>query len=91
MYNESVLEAIVYDARYESLLGFFRIIILVFVMFFLISSNKSFIRARKKEISTYALFGMSNWKIGTLLFLETMLVGLVALLVGLGAESFFQN
>ncbi|MDD2430544.1 MAG: ABC transporter permease [Firmicutes bacterium] len=91
MYNESVLEAIVYDARYESLLGFFRIIILVFVMFFLISSNKSFIRARKKEISTYALFGMSNWKIGTLLFLETMLVGLVALLVGLGAGVFFSK
>ena len=91
MHNEYVQMAFTYDARYQSLLTGFGIVIMVFVMFFLLSSNSSFIRARKKEISTYALFGMSNAKIGQLLFMETMLVGLAALVIGISAGVFFSK
>ncbi|WP_432664705.1 ABC transporter permease [Wukongibacter baidiensis] len=91
MQNEYVLMAFSYDDRYKALLKSFGIIIMVFVMFFLISSNSSFIRARKKEISTYSLFGMSNGRIGKLLFLETLIVGATALIVGIGAGIFFSK
>ncbi|AOT72074.1 ABC transporter permease [Geosporobacter ferrireducens] len=91
MQNEYVIMAFTYDARYRSMLMTFGVIIMVFVMFFLISSNNSFIKARKKEISTYALFGMTNRKIGKLLFLETMIVGFAALVIGIGFGIFFSK
>ncbi|WZL72999.1 ABC transporter permease [Clostridiaceae bacterium 35-E11] len=91
MQNEYVIMAFTHDDRYRSMLMGFGIIIMVFVMFFLISSNNSFIKARKKEISTYALFGMTNRKIGKLLFLETMLVGFTALVIGISFGIFFSK
>lgn len=91
MENELVSNAFTYDDRYRALLLAFGIIIMVFVMFFLISSNNSFIKARKKEISTYSLFGMTNRKIGRLLFMETMIVGLTALALGIGIGIFFSK
>ena len=91
MQNEYVKMAFKYDTRYKSLLTGFGIIILVFVLFFLISSNNSFIRARKKELSTYSLFGMTNGMIGKLLFIETMLVGMGALSIGITVGIFFSK
>lgn len=91
MENEYVSMAFTYDRRYRAMLMTFGIIIMVFVMFFLISSNNSFIKARKKEISTYALLGMTNWKIGKLLFVETMMAGLSALVIGIGVGIFFSK
>lgn len=91
MQNKYVKMAFQYDQRYQSLLTAFGVIILVFVLFFLISSNSSFIRARKKEISTYSLFGMANGRIGFLLFIETMLVGTATLVVGILAGIFFSK
>lgn len=89
--NEYVQMAFKYDARYKSLLTGFGIIILVFVLFFLISSNNSFIRARKKELSTYSLFGMTNGMIGKLLFIETMIVGIATLAIGISVGIFFSK
>ncbi len=91
MQNAHVKLAFQYDTRYQMLLLSFGVIILVFVLFFLISSNNSFIRARKKEISTYALFGMTNFRIGKLLFLETMMAGTATLAAGIGAGVFFSK
>lgn len=91
MDNDYVNMAFTHDSRYRSMLLSFGIIILVFVLFFLINSNNSFIRARKKEISTYALFGMTNGKIGKLLFLETFIVGIATLVVGIGVGIFFSK
>ena len=36
----------------------------------------------------YSLFGMTNRKIGALLFLETLIVGIVALIIGIGLGIF---
>ncbi len=91
MHNKYVQMAFTYDDRYQSLLTGFGIVIMVFVMFFLLSSNSSFIRARKKEISTYSLFGMTNAKIGQLLFMETMIVGFAALVIGISTGIFFSK
>ena len=77
--SESVGEKLRDSANYQSVFIGFSIAILIFTLFFLISSNNSFIRARKKEISTYALFGMENSKIGRMLFLETLVLGAAAL------------
>ncbi len=91
MQNKYVLMAFTYDDRYRYLLLSFGIIIMVFVLFFLISSNNSFIKARKKEISTYSLFGMANSRVGKLLFLETCIVGTTAIIIGIGVGIFFSK
>ncbi len=81
-----------YNNEYYSIMfSVFGLVILAFILFFLMSSNKSFIKARKKEISTYALFGMDNGRIGRLLFLETLMLGTVALVVGIGCGIFFSK
>lgn len=91
IYNESVRNAFTYSDRYQALLLSFGVIIMVFVLFFLISSNTSFIKARKREISTYSLFGMTDVRIGKLLFIETMMVGIATLAVGIGTGIFFSK
>lgn len=91
MENETISSAYGASANYQSMLHSFGVIIMIFVLFFLVSSNKSFIKARKKELSTYALFGMSNNRIGRLLFIETMMVGITALVIGIGAGVFFSK
>ncbi len=88
--NKSV-QATFGDDRYVIVFITFAIVILVFVLFFLLSSNNSFIRSRKKEISTYALFGMQNSKIGKLFFLETMMIGSLALVTGIAFGIFFSK
>ncbi len=91
MNNESVSFAYNADSRYKYLLMSFGLVIGVFVFFFMLNANNSFIRARKKEISMYSLFGMPSGKIGKLLFLETMIIGIAALVVGIGLGMFFSK
>lgn len=91
MNSESVLNKVTDSVYYQTLFTGFGIAILIFTLFFLISSNNSFIRARKKELSTYALFGMQNAKISRLLFLETFIIGILALIVGIALGIFFSK
>lgn len=89
--SKNVLSKLNDSSSYQSMFIGFSIAIFVFILFFLISSNNSFIRSRKKELSTYALFGMQNSKIGLLLFIETLFLGLVALIVGIALGIFFSK
>lgn len=89
--SESVLNTLADSASYQTMFIGFGIAILIFTLFFLISSSNSFIRARKKELSTYALFGMQNSKISRLLFLETFIIGIIALVVGIALGIFFSK
>ena len=43
-----------------------------------------FLTKRKKEIGVYVFMGLTNQRIGKLYMLETMLIGLVALVMGIG-------
>ncbi|UOE94676.1 ABC transporter permease [Alkalihalobacillus sp. LMS39] len=91
LFNDAVVEAFLRNERFAVLLGSTSIIIIVFVLFFLIHSNHSFMKARKKEISTYVLFGMTEKKIATLLFYETMIVGIPGLMIGIVIGIFFSK
>jgi putative ABC transport system permease protein len=91
MFNDAVELIFQSDMRYRVILLSFGVIIVVFVFFFMLNANNSFIRARKKEISMYSLFGMPNGKIGKLLFIETLMVGITALIAGIGLGIFFSK
>lgn len=60
----------------------------VFVSFILggliIYANNFLIKRRKKELGIYTMLGMAKKKISQILVMETLLIGIISLLVGLG-------
>ena len=65
------------------------VIVLMFSTVFVYYANTLFIRSRKREIAIFALLGMKNFEIGSMLFCEPLLVGIGAIGVGLIAGSLF--
>ena len=59
------------------------IVIALFSILFIWYSNSFFIKKRKQEIGLYALLGIENKEIGILLFFETLIIGLAALVIGI--------
>ena len=58
-------------------------IIYVFSFFFILYSMSSFLQSRKKEFGLLIIQGMSNRQIRWMVFLENMLIGLLATLSGI--------
>lgn len=84
LYNtREVITAYKNNSNVLALLKAFAVIILVFIVFFLWYSNRHFLKSRKKEIATYALFGMPYNKIGRLIMLENLIIGGVSTAIGL--------
>lgn len=55
-----------------------------FLFFFVWYSTNVFLTRRKREIGIYVFMGLSNQRIGKLYALETLFIGIAALLLGLG-------
>lgn len=73
----NVVEVLVATMSYVS--GF-----LTFVMgFLMVYANQFLVKRRKKELGLYMTLGMNRHKIAMILFLETLLTGIVSLVVGI--------
>lgn len=59
------------------------ILILAFVVLFMFYANAFFIRKRKKEIGLYNILGMKKSELGILFFLENLILGMIALFIGI--------
>lgn len=67
-------------------------VFVAFVVFVLvIFSNNFIIRRRNREIGTYLLLGMNQRKVARMLFLETIALGVLACLLGLGLGVAFSG
>ena len=55
-----------------------------FMFFFIWYSTNVFLSRRKKEIGIYIFMGLSNQRIGKLYMLETIMIGVTALIFGVG-------
>ena len=66
------------------LIDIFSVFVAVVLACLILYANRFLLRRRKRELGTYLLLGMSQGQVSRLLFLETGLVGLVSLVVGLG-------
>ena len=67
------------------------IIIMLIFAFLMIYANNFLIKRRKKEFGTYLVLGMSQQQVGFIIILETFLVALASLLVGLIIGIFFSQ
>ena len=52
--------------------------------FLIIYASRFLIKRRNKEFAIYLTLGMSKRKISLILFFETLLIGLISLIIGLG-------
>ncbi|PEY34214.1 ABC transporter permease [Bacillus cereus] len=66
-------------------------LILMFSALFMLSSNATFLDARKKELGLLKLMGSTNARISILLFLEQAVMGLVSTCIGIGIGMLFSN
>ena len=85
--QRDVLEATNTSANYLESIGFMMSLLSFFVMFILagliIYANFFFIRRRRREFAIYMILGMSKKQISKLLIIETILVAISSLVVGL--------
>ncbi|PGO64165.1 ABC transporter permease, partial [Bacillus cereus] len=73
------------------LIGFVSIFISIILAFLIIFANNFLIRRRKKELGMYMTLGMSKYKISRILVVETLLIGLISLGIGLGLGALFSQ
>ncbi|MDD3653918.1 MAG: ABC transporter permease [Desulfotomaculaceae bacterium] len=67
------------------------IVLFLTVLFFMFHANNFFYKLRYKEIGTYMLMGIPGSKIGIIFALESILLGLTAVVIGLPVGVLFSK
>lgn len=65
------------------IMNYLSVFVSIILGFLIIYSNNFIIKRRKKEIGLYLTLGMSKRKVSTMLVIETIVIGLFSLIVGL--------
>lgn len=81
--NTIILEKISEDGRVESMCNTISLFLMIFVVFYMIYSNRFFLRRRTKELGIYGLMGYRKSTIFLLLTIENILVCICGLIIGL--------
>lgn len=68
----------------NQVMGYASIFISFVLAFLIIYANNYLIKRRKKEFGVYMTLGMDKGKLSKILFIETLLVGIISLVIGLG-------
>ncbi|MCW9132031.1 ABC transporter permease [Bacillus paramycoides] len=81
-YNAQIKKLMIDSVTVNDILQASKMLLIVFIAVFIIYSTNFFIKKRKKEIGLYSLLGITKKQIGTMLFFETIIMGIVALVMG---------
>lgn len=68
----------------DSVMGYASIFVSFVLAFLIVYANNYLIKRRKKEFGIYMTLGMNKGNLSTIIFFETLLVGIMSLAVGLG-------
>lgn len=68
----------------QNLINIFSVFVAVVLACLIVYANRFLLRRRKRELGTYLLLGLSQGQVSLVLVLETGLVGLASLVLGLG-------
>ena len=66
------------------IMTYFSIVVAVVLGFLVLYANRFVVRSRKKEFGTYLLLGMNPRQVSSVVLMETLIVGVIALVAGLG-------
>ncbi|MBS4201126.1 ABC transporter permease [Bacillus sp. FJAT-49732] len=82
-YNKQINESATALGKVQPAFMAASVLLLLFSAIFIWYSNDFFVRKRKKEVALYSLFGMRKKQVGKLLFYENLIMGIVALGIGM--------
>ncbi|KHF34597.1 Bacitracin export permease protein BceB [Paenibacillus sp. P1XP2] len=86
-HDSSIVERMGADVNFATSFRVAGILLLVIVAIFTIYANSIFLKRRSKEIGLYQLIGLSKLGVARFLIIENMLLGLGALLLGIGCGA----
>ncbi|KGL39051.1 ABC transporter permease [Listeria sp. SHR_NRA_18] len=89
--DPAVVARIDKSAKLSAVFNASSIVLIIFVAIFILYSNHFFTRKRKKEIGLYSLLGLRKKEIGRMLFYENFLMGVVALVIGIGLGTLLSK
>lgn len=90
-YNQQVIDLTNTYLKINTVFQVCSIIIAMFTALFIWYSNSFFTRKRKKEVALYCLMGIKKSKVAAMLFYENIVIGIMALVVGILAGSLFSR
>ncbi|MBM7553435.1 ABC transporter permease [Thalassobacillus pellis] len=90
-YSEEIQDSIELSDTMSFMFMISSFMLLIFVSTFIFYSNSFFTRRRKKELGLYSLLGLKKKTIGKLLFYENLVMGLIALVVGIIVGSLLSK
>ncbi|PEI96761.1 ABC transporter permease [Bacillus pseudomycoides] len=74
-----------------NLIGMAQFVIVMFSFFFLLYSIGTFLNVRKKQFGILTVLGISKKQLKRLVFMENMIIGLLAIFVGIQGGLVFSN
>ncbi|MBE6023876.1 MAG: ABC transporter permease [Cellulosilyticum sp.] len=81
-----------YNANYtKMILQMIIVILVIFIFFFIWYTSNIFLKNRKKEIGLYIFMGVDLKTIGSIYFIEMMLIGIFACVVGISLGALFSK
>lgn len=90
-FNSQLIKAAEGSRKISSAFTASSVLLILFVAIFIIYSNSFFTKKRKKEVGLYSLLGVQKKQIAKMLFYENLLMGLIALVVGIGIGSLLSK
>ncbi|KQO17542.1 cell division protein FtsX [Paenibacillus sp. Leaf72] len=86
-HDTSIMTAIFGDIQFASLFKVSGLLLLAIVVIFMLQANSIFLGRRSREIGLYQLIGLTRRGVLLLLIAENMLLGIGALLLGIGVGA----
>ncbi|MFD1223071.1 ABC transporter permease [Paenibacillus vulneris] len=86
-YDSSIIRLASTDVNFSASFQAAGILLLVIVAVFIIYANSIFLNRRSKEIGLYQLIGLTKRGVARILIIENIVLGVGALLIGLGAGA----
>ncbi|GKX29110.1 ABC transporter permease [Vallitalea longa] len=90
-YNKEMMAAVNSSGNVTAVFSATSYIVLLFSLIFIWYSNSFFVKKRKNEIALYSLLGLKKKKIGRMLFVENMIIAVIALVIGIAVGTLFSK
>lgn len=90
-YNNHILNLFEADKKIKDVFEASSVVLMIFVAVFIWYSNSFFMKKRKNEIALYSLLGVQKRKIGAILFYENLIIGIIALSIGVGIGAILSK
>lgn len=90
-YNKQMMDAVNSSEYVITVFTATSYIVLLFSLIFIWYSNSFFIKKRKNEIALYSLLGLKKKKIGRMLFIENMVIAVIAIIIGIAVGTLFSK